>query len=70
MTPSEVQMLEEEDPRKSAMEEGELIEIGNKKTTRVISEMEPGMKASLVACLQKNMAIFAIDVQDLTKIVM
>lgn len=64
----EVQALEEANPRKSSIKEGELIEIGNGKMTQVASELELRVKESLIACLKRNMDIFAKDNHALTGI--
>lgn len=61
-------MLEEANPRKNDLEEGELIEIGHEKATWIASELELGVKASLIAYLRRNTYIFAKDVHDLTGI--
>lgn len=60
-----MQALEEVDLRKSDMEEGELIEIRSEKTTLVASELEPEVKANLIACLWRNTKVFTKDVHDL-----
>lgn len=63
-----VHVLEEPITRRSTLEEGELMEITNGKTTRAVSELEPEVKDELIACLKRNLDIFAKDVYDLTGI--
>lgn len=64
----EVHVLEESTLKRSTLEEGELVEISEGKTTQVVAELEPKVKTGLISCLRCNSDIFAKDVHDLTRI--
>lgn len=64
----EVQVLEKVAPTRSILEEGELNEIVEGKATRVASELGPGVREDLIACLRRNAEVFARDVYDSTGI--
>lgn len=60
--------MEEVTPRRTTIEEGELIEILKEKVTRVASKLKPNVKYDLITYLRRNADVFAKDVHDLTRI--
>lgn len=64
----EVQVVEEAIPTRSTLEGGEFMETVEEKVIRVTSKLGPEVNNNLVACLKRNVDVFARDVHNLTEI--